>query len=173
MLDVGRLAVGDLPTAIEPRGPVLGFATLLADYRYLYINQWLADWNGFSPATHYLQTIWQMLPNAADQVKELLDEARDTRTPVSDIPIVWQDAQGVEHEGFLTYRADFLDDGTHVAWTAIVRSIHEIEPTSTGHLHAVLELQEHIRDLRRRADGKATGFHRPLPPGRERDGGHS
>ena len=146
MLDVGLVASGHLPTAIEIEGSEVGWAIIDAGYVYRAVNEALARQNGMPAQEHVGRTVGEILPRSAEVIRRLLDEARTTRRPIIDEGVVWIDALGTERGAVVTYTPDFRrSDGAFVGWTALVRPIE----AATAAEHA--KLLHYIRRLRVRA----------------------
>jgi PAS domain-containing protein len=161
VLNVGLLAVGDLPTAIKAYGSEVGFAQIDYDKRYLSINTALARQNGRPAEEHIGRTVREVIPQAAAQVEALLDECRRTRQPVVDVPLIWTAANGEEREGFLTYRPDFTADGAFLGWTALVRTLRDANPFDK-HLDELRRIESDVARLRKKgAEGGAEAVHAP------------
>lgn len=110
-----------LPTEF-PIGSEVGLALLSPTYHYLYINTNLAAQNGATRQAHFMRTVREMLPQAWPIIRPLLDRARDTRTPVTDVGLLWTNALGEQRRALLTYTAIFSrDTHEHLGWLALVR----------------------------------------------------
>lgn len=156
MLDVGLVASGHLPTAIEIEGSEVGWAIIDDGYVYRAVNEALARQNGVPAREHVGRTVDEILPRSAEVIRRLLDEARETGRPIVDEGVVWTDALGNERGAVVTYTPDFrCSDRGFVGWTALVRPI----AAATAAEHA--RLLQYIRGLRVRAERLARSVGNP------------
>jgi PAS domain S-box-containing protein len=60
----------------------VGFAFLDPHFRYRYINQRLAEMNGYSVTDHINRTVEEMVPGLWQSAKPAFEQVRDTRLPI-------------------------------------------------------------------------------------------
>lgn len=64
-----------------------GLGLLDREFRYLRLNQALADINGFAIADHLGKTVREILPNMAKQIEPILQQVLETGEPACDVEI--------------------------------------------------------------------------------------
>jgi PAS domain S-box-containing protein len=65
----------------------VGVGIIDADYRYQFVNRWLAQFNGRPAADHIGKSVRQMYPAAADAVEALVQQVITTREPVLNVEV--------------------------------------------------------------------------------------
>lgn len=105
----------------------IGLAVLDTDLRFLRINEYLADINGFTVAEHINKTVEELVPTLAEQGQKVIDEIIRTGKPLREIEITGETAaqQGVTHTWLEGWHP--LKDGDEkiIGFTIIVQDISE------------------------------------------------
>ena len=109
----------------------VGLCNFDREYRYVRINDRLAQINGFPPEAHIGKTIWEMVPQLADQLKEIYRPVYERGEPVLDIEIHGRTHMDPEtdHDWLASYFPLKSDSGEVVGMTAVVLDITERKRT--------------------------------------------
>jgi len=130
----------------------IGLCYFDRDFRYEYINKWLADINGFSPEEHLGKTIHEIVPDIAAKVISQLRHVLETGEPIIDgeaeatTPATNSDRKFFRH----SYHAALDFDGKIVGVSCVVQDITELRSDddtmhdSLGTLQSVHERLERV-----------------------------
>ena len=150
----------------------MGFAFIDLDFRYLLINDKLAQINGRAAADHIGSTVAEVVPHLWPLIKPILMRVRDTREAAVDIELsgeVPSTPGEIRHwlEGFYPVSRD---DGTLVGIGAIVVEMTEQKRAEDDRQAILAAMPDFMFDLA--ADGTHLNFHAPrehtlfVPPDR-------
>jgi diguanylate cyclase (GGDEF)-like protein/PAS domain S-box-containing protein len=123
----------------------VGLCNFDREYRYVRINDRLAQINGFSPEAHIGKTIWDMVPQLADHLKEIYRPVYERGEPVLDVEVHGRTRQDpdTDHDWLASYFPLKSDSGEVVGMTAVVMDITERKRTE----QALRESEAAVRAL--------------------------
>lgn len=112
--------------SIYQTAPV-GLAVLDPDLRYLRVNQQLAECNGISVDDHIGRTIYEVVPDLADQTAPLLHRILETGEPILALEISGETAAqpGIQRTWLESWWPLKQADGTIIGINAVVQDITE------------------------------------------------
>ena len=135
----------------------IGFCSIDTEFRYLRINEHLAQMNGLSIADHTGRTLRDVVPSVADELESLCRQVMESRKPIVNLEMcgVMPHQPGLVHSWLVSYYPKIVPDGRVVGINFMVEEI-------TDRKKAQVVLEERNQELKRFAHVVSHDLKAPL-----------
>ena len=98
----------------------IGLGLVGTDFRYVMVNDALAEANGIAAEQHVGRTVREVLPEFADQIEGMLQSVIDTREPLVDFAIQGVPADPTADRHFLATYSPLVQDDSVIGVSALI-----------------------------------------------------